>query len=88
MLQSTNFWFGEDAEIIFCRGISSFSGCSKGLKLLMPFRATNDLTDQPWELPDRHVLCKTMVIDPVTAIVGVSNDIRTESPTPAKNAWK
>ena len=42
----------------------------------MPFRAANDLTDQSWELPDRHVLCKAMVIDPVRAILGVSNDSR------------
>ena len=74
MLQSTNFWFGEDAEIIFYRGISSFSGRTEGLKLLMPFRAANDLGDQPRELPDGDMPCKALVVDPVRAIVSVSND--------------
>ena len=76
MLQSTNFWFGEDAEIIFCRGISSFSGRSEGFKFLMPFCTTNNFGDEAAKLMDRHMLGEAMVVDPVRAIPGIFNELR------------
>lgn len=76
VFDASDLGFGEDAEIVFCRGIGSLRSGSEGLELLMPVSAANNLRDEPRELANRHVPGEAMVVDPVGTTFRIFDDLR------------
>ena len=76
VFQSSDFGFGQDAEILLGGGVGSFGGGAEGLDFLVAIGAPDNFVDQPGEILDGHVSGVAIVVDPVFAVQGIFDDIR------------